>query len=85
MIHRGYGEISFFVAGLITEVRAFLFSRVPDTGLRIDVVEAVVDALVESNVIENEKLRLGPEIDGVANAGCLEIFLGLLRNVAWIA
>ena len=84
MIHRRYREIPLFVAGLVTEVWILLFSGVPYAGLGIDVVKAVVDALVESDVVENEKLRLWTEVDGVADACGLEIFLSLLRNVTRI-
>ena len=85
VVHRGYGEISFFIPWLVTKVGVFLFSGVPDTGFRIDVVKAVIDALIKPDIVENKKLRLGAEVNRVSNARRLEILLGLLRNVARIA
>ena len=88
-VSRWTGEIAFFVAEFVAQVRPpidFEFSsRVPCSFFRIDVIKAVVRALVESNVIENEKLRFWAEEDGVANACCFEVFFGFLRNVAGIA
>jgi hypothetical protein len=41
----------------------------------VDVVEALVHLGVEAHVVEDEEFRFGPEIDRVAHAGGLHIFL----------
>jgi len=61
MIHRRYREIPLFVAGLVTEVWILLFSGVPYAGLGIDVVKAVVDALVDRTSSKMKNSGSGPK------------------------
>src|SRR5207249_5201821 len=78
-------EISFLVAWLVTEVRALDAARVPTALERIDVVVRLVLVGVEPNLVENEELRLGTKVRGIADSGRLQVRLGLPRNVPGIA
>ncbi len=81
-------EVALLVAGPVPEVRALrrpLPAGVPERRLGVEVVEAEVVALVEADVLQDEELELGPDVDGVGDPGALEVGLGLLGHVAGIA
>ena len=65
------------------------FGIVLERGLRaldaVELVDAVIRAGAELHVVEHEELGLGAEEGGVADAGRLQIVLGLLRGRARVA
>ena len=61
VVHGRDREIAFLVPGLETEVGPLAFARVPDAFDRVDVVVTLVGVLVETDVVENEELGLGPK------------------------
>ena len=63
------GEITLFIAKLMTEVGTLVGARVPGGLDRIHLVEGMILRLIEAHIIENEKLRLGTEVSHVANTG----------------
>ena len=69
MIGRGHREIALFVARPVAEI-VFLASRIPAAFFSIDEVETRVRVLIETDVIENEKLRFGAEKRGIARPRC---------------
>ena len=68
MIHRRHREIAFLVSWLVTEVGPGVAARVPGAFLRIDIIEAIVVALIKANVIENIKFDLRSPVAGVGDA-----------------
>ena len=88
-VHGRHREIAGLVLDLETEIRAFLdravFAAIPVTFVRIDVVVARILRGVVAQRVEDEKLRLGSKERRVADAGGLEIGLGLARDVARVA
>ena len=77
-------KVALAIARAVAEIVLFP-ARVPAALLGVDVVKAVVFALIEAHVVEDEELGLGAKIRGVGDAGRSEIRLGLARNVAGIA
>jgi hypothetical protein len=61
------------VADLVTEVRQFFATGVPDRFLGIHGVERAIAARVELDVVEDEELGFRPEDRGVGETGALEI------------
>ena len=88
-VHRRDREVAGLVLDLEAEVRAVLdgalVPAVPVTFVRIDVVVARILRGVVAQRVEDEKLRLGSEVRRVADAGGLQIRLGLARDVARVA
>ncbi len=88
-VHRRDGEVPLLVAGLVPEVRATveleLAARVPHALDRVDVVVARVLVLIEAGRVEDVELGFGPDVDGVGDAGALDVLLRLLRDVARVA
>ena len=80
-VRRRNREVAFLVARLVAEVRAFHAARVPAPLDRIDVVVAFVLVLVEADVVEDEELRLRPEVGGVGDAQALQVVLRLAGDV----
>ena len=66
LVGRGHREVPLLEARLVAEVRALVAAGVPLTFDRVDRVEARVLVGLEADVIEDEELRLGPEVRGVA-------------------
>ena len=81
---RRHREVAFLVARLVAEVDALL-AAVPVALVRLDVVVARVLVGVVADAVEDEELGLGTEVGGVADAGRLEVRLGLARDVARVA
>ena len=81
-VHGRHREVAFLVPGLVAQVLLVAVARVPGSLVGVDVVEAVVVALVEADVVEDVELDLRPPVAGVGDAGGLEVQLGLLRHVA---
>src|SRR6202790_4354861 len=79
-----HGEVAFAVARPISQIVLFP-ARVPAPLFGVNIVEAVLLALVEAHVVENEKLGLGAEICRVGNAGGGQVHLGLPRDITGIA
>ena len=69
----GHREVAFLVArpGSPGCGRRCRLPGVPDALVGVDEVEAVVAALVEADVVEDEELGLRPEVGGVGDAGRL--------------
>jgi len=65
--------------------KAAALRRLPVRLDRVDLVIAVIAALVVAHLVEYEMLELRPEIGGVADPRLLQISLGLLRDVPRIA
>jgi len=84
-IHGGHGEIPLFVAGLVTQVRVLHSPAVPDSFGGIDEVIAELGGVVEADVVEDEKLRLGADKGRIPDARELQVGFGLLGDVAGIS
>src|SRR5205085_2492043 len=82
MIHRRDGEVTFLVSRFVAEIRFGAVARIPETLFRINVVEALVVRLIETNIVKNIKLDFWSPITGVGDSSRLQILLGLLRDVA---
>src|SRR5262249_12710499 len=90
-------EVPLLVARLVAEVpalddlagavvhRVALAAGVPLPLGGVDQVEAGVLVLLVAHLVEDEELGLGTEVGDVANAGRVEIGLGLARDVARVA
>ena len=79
-------EIAALGARPVAHVAAFIFAA--GVARQLDVVELVIAgriAVLEPDVVEHEELGLGADIDGVADAGRLDIGLGALGDRARIA
>src|SRR5690348_6288433 len=76
VISRSDREVSFLKSWTITEVGRFP-ARIPAALFRVDVVETVLFALIEANVIEDEELGFGAEVCRVRDARRREIVFGL--------
>ena len=79
-------EIAALGARPVAEIAVLIFGG--GVGRQLDVVDAEaasVVAVLEADVVEHEEFGLGPDIDGVADAGRLEIGLGALGGRARIA
>src|SRR5712692_11990488 len=74
-------EIAFLIARLIAEILAVL-AAIPDALGRLDKVVAGVLVGVEADAVEDEELGLRAKVGGVADAGGLQIGLGLARDIA---
>ena len=84
VIGRRHREIAFLVARTVAQIVLFA-AGVPAAFFRVDEVEAVLLALIEADVVEDEKLGFGAEVGGVGHAGGGQIHLRLFRDVARIA
>ncbi len=84
-VRGGHREVALLGTDLVAEVRRLLGARVPVALDRIDLVEAVVRVLAVADVVEDEELRLGPEVGGIADAARAQIGLGLLGDAPRIA
>ena len=80
----GHREVAFLVARLVAEVRT-LFAAVPVALVRVDKVVARMLIAIEADAVENEELGLRAEVGGVADAGGLQVRLGLAGDVARVA
>ena len=79
-------EIAALGARPVAEVAALILAA--GVGRQLDVVELEargVVAVLEADVVEHEEFGLGADIDGVADAGRLEIGLGALGGRARVA
>src|SRR5262249_45711627 len=82
------GKISLLVARAMAQVRIIrrsLSAGIPKGRLRIKVVEPIVVALIETDIIEDEELKLRTDIDGVGDADLFDVLFGLLRHITRIA
>ena len=77
-------EIAFLVARPVAEI-VLLAAGIPAALFGIDEVEAGVRVLIEADVVEDEELGFGAEERGVADAGVLQVQLGLFGDPARIA
>ena len=80
MIRRRNREIAFLVARPVAQI-VVLAARVPAAFFGVDEVKAGVRVLVETDVVEDEKLGFGAEKRRVADAGILQVQFGLLRAI----
>ena len=64
--------------------RRSLFARIPESLFRVDVVEAIVVALIESDAVQDEELQLRPEVRRVADTDLLQVGLGFLCDMAGV-
>src|SRR5439155_24070531 len=85
LVHGRNGEIPFFVADLVAEIRFVAVAGVPKTFLGVVVVKSMVVTLTKPDAVEDENLDLGPPVADVGYPARFEIFLGLLRYVAWVS
>ena len=79
VVHGRDGEVPLLVAGLEAEVRLLVAPGVPNALDRVDLVEGRALVLGEANVVEDEELGLGAEVDGVGDTGRLQVPLRLQR------
>ena len=84
MVHGRHREVPLLVARLEAEVRLLVASRVPNALYRVDLVEGGPLVLREPYVVEDEELRLWPEVDRVGDPGGLEIPLSFECDIAGI-
>ena len=84
-VHRGDREVALLVARLVAKVGLLVAPAVPEPLLRVDIVEAMVMALAEPHVVENEELRFRSEIRRVRDSGAVQIRLGLLGDIAGVS
>ena len=78
-------EVALLGPDLVAEVRALVAGHVPMALDRVDLVGAVVDALAVADVVEHEELGLGAEEGAGADAGGIQVLLGLAGDAARIA
>jgi hypothetical protein len=71
LVHGRYGKVPLFVPYLVAQVRLVVVPGVPKTFLRINVVITVVLRLIKADVVEDEKLNLGPPVADVGDAARL--------------
>ena len=82
-VDRGDREIAALHAGTMAEVALGVFGAgVPGAFLAVDIVEGLVHADVEADIVEDEELGFRTEIGGVANARGIDIGLGGLGDGA---
>ncbi|MBA7589415.1 hypothetical protein ES708_31500 [subsurface metagenome] len=74
-VRRRNRKVPFFVPGLVAQVRRLNPSGIPAPFYRIDMVVALMLVLIETDVVEDEKLRLRSEIGGVGQLGLFEVIL----------
>ena len=77
-------EIAFLVARTVAQI-VFHAARVPAAFFGVDEVEAVLLALIEAHVVEDEELGFGAEVGRVRQSGRAQVHLRLLGDVARIA
>ncbi len=77
-------EVAFLVARTVAEI-VFLAAGVPAALFGVDEVEAEVLALIEADIVEDEELQLGAEVDGIGDAGGVQVHLRFLGDVARVA
>ena len=85
-VDRSDREIAALGARPVGEVADLIFAA--GIGRKLDVVDPEVGAVVavlEADVVEHEEFGLGPDEDGVADAGALQIILGALGGRARVA
>jgi hypothetical protein len=85
IIHGRNGEVALLVARLEAEVGLLVPARVPDAFDRVNLIEGRPLVLGETDVVEDEELRLRPEVDRVGDPGGLEVTLGLQGHIARVA
>jgi hypothetical protein len=73
-------EVAALLRRLVAEVRALGSVAVPAPLDRVDEVAGAVRALGVADLVEDEELGLGTEVGGVADAGLLEVRLGLVGS-----
>ena len=61
-------KIAFPVAGAVAEIVLFP-ARVPAAFFGVDEIKAVLLALIEAHVVEDEELGFGAEVGGVGDSG----------------
>ena len=84
MIRGRHWEIAFLVSRAIAKI-VFDPARIPPAFFRVDEIEPVLLALIETHVVEDKEFGLGPEIRRIGQTGRAQIHLGLAGNVAGIA
>src|SRR5260221_9534383 len=77
-------EISLLRADLVAQVRPLVLARVPDRLARVDPVHARVALVLVPDVVEDEKLRLRPDVGRVGDARAFQVRLELFRDVTWV-
>src|SRR5262249_25282884 len=77
LIGRRDWEVALLGTELVPEAGAIFVHCVPIGLDGIDLVIAVIGALVVAHFIKDEVLELRPEIGGITNPGALQIGLGL--------
>src|SRR5262249_31717768 len=82
-VRRRHWEIAFLGTKLVAEARSA--SRLPVRLDSVDLVIAIVHALVVMYLVEDEMLELRPEISAVAEPRALKISFRLLRDVTRVA
>ena len=79
-----HGKVAFPEARPVSQI--FLFpAGVPAALFGVDIVKAVLLALIEAHIVEDKKFGLGAEVGRVGNAGCGQMDLGFARDVTGIA
>ena len=79
MIRRWYREVAFLIPRPVTQV-VLPPPRVPPPFLGVDKVKSRVLVLVEADVVENEKLRLGPEVRRVRHPAVGQVQFRFARD-----
>ncbi|EDM80732.1 hypothetical protein PPSIR1_12653 [Plesiocystis pacifica SIR-1] len=71
-----HGDVAALGADLVPEVGEFLAVRVPVAQVRVDGVEAGLLVAAVADVVEDEELGLGADVEGVGDAGRAQVVLG---------
>src|SRR5690554_3225153 len=79
------GRISALYLMLVAEIWAFIAACIPRAFTGVAGAEGGVGIAFEANIVENEKFGFGAKINGVGNAGRLQIGFGFGGNMARIA
>ena len=78
-------KISFFVTGLISEVGAFIPTRVPSAFNRIDFIKCAEARRFKADIIEDEKFCFRADIGHITDSGTFQIGVGFLGDIARIS
>ena len=84
MIGRRHREVAFLVARAVSQI-VFHAAGIPAAFFRVDEIETVLFALIETNIVKDEELGFRAEVRGIGDACRTQVQLRLARDVARIA
>src|SRR6266568_4916588 len=85
MVIRGrHGKITFAISRTIPKI-VFAARGIPSAFIRVNVIETVIRALIETHVVEDEEFCLSPKHCLIPQSGGSQIHLSLAGDIARIA